>query len=114
MLSYRWGDMDPLTGRYPVQEKVKMLKLALEKRGHRVWMDVEQMRGAMDDVMYATVEQCAVFVACVTDAYHELVFVIDVESLLFLLSVIIWSIFWIIAMATESKDTVPLPGLFLK
>lgn len=71
MVSHRWGAKDEATQTFPTQEMVKEVREALQSAGHRVWMDIDYMRGEMDDVMFDVVESCAVFVACVTPDYFE-------------------------------------------
>ena len=41
----------------------------LEELNHRVWLDLDYMRGEMAEVMRSVVEDCAVFVACLTNDY---------------------------------------------
>lgn len=57
MLSYCWGQVDPSTGKYPVQEKVLRMKHALEDRGYLTWMDVEKMMGSTLGAMADAVEE---------------------------------------------------------
>ncbi|KAJ3130343.1 Kinesin-like protein kif15 [Nowakowskiella sp. JEL0407] len=71
MLSYSWGEKDPITKKYPDQEKVKSLKVSLEKRNFDVWMDVFYMNGNMISKMKNVIEECAVMIACVSSSYHK-------------------------------------------
>ena len=61
MVSYCWAQ----------QEVVKRVHAALVKRGYRVWIDIEQMRGSTVDAMAAAVENACVVLMGVSREYKE-------------------------------------------
>lgn len=69
MLSYRWGPK--VDGVFPTQERVKQIQSELEGMNHRTWLDLDYMRGEMETVMISVVEDCAVFLACLTNDYFD-------------------------------------------
>ena len=61
MVSYCWAQ----------QAVVKRVHSALAKRGYRVWIDIEQMRGSTVDSMAAAVEDSAAMLIGVSQEYKE-------------------------------------------
>ncbi|KAJ3122468.1 hypothetical protein HK098_002806 [Nowakowskiella sp. JEL0407] len=69
MLSYSWGKVNE-QGEYHTQELVKRIKIGLEQRGFRVWMDTTDMRRDMTNKMTTVITNCLAVIACVTNDYH--------------------------------------------
>ena len=61
MLSYNWSH----------QGVVKRVNRALQARGYAVWIDIEKMQGSTVEVMSAAVEDAAVLVYGISQAYKE-------------------------------------------
>jgi hypothetical protein len=61
MMSYNWDHQDTI---------LRVVK-ALQLRGYRMWVDVEQMKGSTVDVMAAAVEDAEVMLIGVSRAYKE-------------------------------------------
>lgn len=70
-LSYAWGKQDPKTKLLPNQLIVNSVASALHSRGIKVWLDTEKMKDDMYMHMALGVRHCAVFVACVSNEYHN-------------------------------------------
>lgn len=61
MLSYPWK----------YQELFIWLKLFLEEQGFKVWMDIDQMSSSVLQAMAGAVENSAVVIYCLSNAYKE-------------------------------------------
>ncbi|XP_070551315.1 uncharacterized protein [Ptychodera flava] len=61
MISYNWKH----------QEEAKLIKEALEERGYRVWMDLQNMKGDINKAMAEGVDKSLAVLLCVTKAYKD-------------------------------------------
>jgi len=61
MISYNWQ----------AQPLVKEFVTIMHAHGLPVWVDYEQMHGDTIEVMAAAVEECSVFIMCMSEAYKE-------------------------------------------
>lgn len=53
------------------KETCLKIKQELESRGHKVWIDVEQIYGSSLEAMAKAVENCSVFLMCVSEKYFQ-------------------------------------------
>eukprot|EP00808_Paulinella_micropora_P018834 g49530.t1 len=61
MISYCWAD----------QQQVLRLRDEMQSRGYKVWIDVEQMQGSILSAMADALENSAVVLMCISDAYSK-------------------------------------------
>jgi hypothetical protein len=61
MISYQWDH----------KEIVKRIKESLEQAGFRVWIDLEQMYGNINDQMAAAVLQSQCILICMSTKYSQ-------------------------------------------
>jgi len=61
MISYQWGS----------QVVVKRIARALEDAGHKIWIDIQDMKGSTMEAMANAVEQASVVLLCITRKYKE-------------------------------------------
>ena len=61
MLSYNWDH----------QSVVKRINTSLQDRGYKVWIDIEKMQGSTVEAMSAAIEDAAVVVYGISQAYKE-------------------------------------------
>lgn len=69
MLSYSWGSKDPESGVFPNQQQVLAIRDGLERRGIACWIDTEEMRGNMTEVMTTVIANCNAVVVCMSPTY---------------------------------------------
>lgn len=62
MISYQW---------LVKKEVIFRLHESLEGRGYRVWIDRQEMKGSMTEAMALAVEECDVFLMCISQNYKQ-------------------------------------------
>ncbi|XP_072047262.1 uncharacterized protein [Amphiura filiformis] len=67
MISYNWGVKEE---GFPCQQRMKKLRDELIADNYRVWMDLVDMDGNMDDRMAEAVENAYVILMCVSEKYQ--------------------------------------------
>ncbi|XP_072017530.1 uncharacterized protein [Amphiura filiformis] len=68
MISYSWGAAED---HYPCQQRMIKLRDELIAGGYRVWMDLDEMAGNMDDRMAEAVENAYAILMCVSERYQK-------------------------------------------
>ncbi|XP_072048271.1 uncharacterized protein [Amphiura filiformis] len=68
MISYSWGAEED---HYPCQQRMIKLRDELIAGGYRVWMDLDEMAGNMDDRMSEAVEKAYAILICVSEKYQK-------------------------------------------
>ncbi|XP_072050003.1 uncharacterized protein [Amphiura filiformis] len=68
MISYCWG---PREEGFPCQIRMKALRDKLEEADFKVWLDVTEMKGNMDDRMAEGVDGAFVMLLCFSKGYQE-------------------------------------------
>ncbi|XP_072022082.1 uncharacterized protein [Amphiura filiformis] len=68
MISYSWGAKKD---HHPCQQRMIKLRDELIAGGYRVWMDLDEMAGNMDDKMSEAVENAYAILMCVSENYQK-------------------------------------------
>jgi len=61
MISYNWG----------VQKRILVMKEMLEKKGFKIWLDLDQMKGSTIEAMASAVENSSVIFICMSQNYKN-------------------------------------------
>ncbi|XP_072036783.1 uncharacterized protein [Amphiura filiformis] len=68
MISYCWG---PSSEGFPCQKRMLTLRDELQEAGYKVWLDVDEMKGNMDDRMAEAVDGASVILLCYSKEYQR-------------------------------------------